>query len=235
MRTLTLLVLMALTFGVNAQITISATAGINTTHVHAANVPGETHNWGYRSGAGLGWQATVRTEFQLNNDWLIYTGAGVDKRYFYRHYDSYDDQGIYYKPLYVTVPAGFGRNIAFTKNIGLHLYAGIYATMGVGGRFHNYMVPGWCEMSCPETPYYDGTIKYGGSSINSTGQLTRFSWGGQVGAGLMLFNSFELAWMYNGGFSNMIRRDYNVNYYRLRATSLDVKVKLATLKAVKGK
>ena len=234
MKTLALLLFMALTMAAGAQITISASAGINHTAVHTRDVPGETRNWSYNSGAGQGWQGTLRAEYKLNN-WIIYSGAGIEKRYFYKKYNNYDDEGIYYKPLYVTLPVGAGYNIALAKNLGLRLYGGVYVTAGIGGNFHDYLIPAWCEMSCPETPYYDGKIKYGSASLNSGSMLARVSWGGQFGAGISFLNRVELVWMYDAGLSNMLPKDYIVNNYRLLATSLDLKVNLIKFKGPKGK
>lgn len=229
MRTLAILLLAIAATTVHAQLTISASAGINSTSVHARDIYNDNWDYGYKPGKSQGWQAALRAEYKLHNV-IFYSGLGLDKRYFYNRYNTYDDQGLYYKPLYLTLPLGAGYNIPIIRNLGLRVYAGLYGMGGIGGRYQHKAQAIWCEFACPEPIPQDKDIQYVNSTSTTTNlQLMRYSWGGQLGAGISLFNRFELQWMYSNGFSPIRPKDYSASYYRMHANSIDVKVKLATL------
>jgi len=235
MKPLAILLFTLATTALHAQVTLQASAGISGTSVHARHIYEDHSDLGYKPGKSQGWQAALRAEYRRHN-FIFYTGVGLDKRYFYNSYNNYDDQGLYYKPLYLTLPLGAGYNISIAKNLGFRLYGGLYGMAGIGGSYRYKAQAVWCEFACPENLDQVKNIQYVNSnSIATNLQLMRYSWGGQLGAGVNLFNRFELAWMYSSGFSPIRPKDYSVNFYRMRASSLDVKVKLATFAHAKGK
>lgn len=228
MRTLAILLLLLTTTTLHAQVTLSASAGINSTSVHARHIYNDNGDYNYKPGKSQGWQAALRAEYKVHN-FIFYSGLGLDKRYFYNRYNTYDDQGLYYKPLYLTLPLGAGYNIPIAQNLGLRVYGGLYGMAGIGGRYHYKHQAIWCEFACPELVDEYKNIKYGNKPETQPDlQLMRYSWGGQLGAGLSLFNRFELLWMYSNGFSPIRPKDYGISFYRMRANSVDVKMRLAT-------
>jgi len=229
-KTLIAFVLLLTAITAGAQVSLSVNAGWNNSN---ATVKNAFYNSRYVSHAG--WQAGVRAEYTIKH-WLFYTGLGVDK---FHLADSHSDDGKVitdYKPLYLTLPAGAGYSIGLSKQFQLRLYGGLYLSQGLGGHFRSKVLinSGWmCDpAACPEiVDIVDRKIHYGNKGNGVEGDdLVATNWGAQFGVGLAAWHKWELGWMYNMGFNNLMPDGIGDGTHRLRSVSLNLKYSLPVTK-----
>jgi hypothetical protein len=210
----------------HAQVSLSVKGGWNNAN---ADVKNSLYNSRYVSHAG--WQAGLRAEYTLKN-WVLYTGLGVDKFHLFNSRSDDKKAGIDYKAVYLTLPAGLGYDAALSKNLHLRLYGGVYLSQGVGGWFHSarVMSAGWmCDPgACPEiVDVVDRKIHFGNKGEGTKGDdLVATNWGAQFGVGLAAWHKWELLWMYNMGFNNLMPDGIGDGTHHLRSVSLDLKYSL---------
>lgn len=208
MRTLIFILLIFAVARANAQLTIAVKAGANNNTAKLLKKKDLTAG----TGGNHGWQAGLHIEYALKH-WYIYAGPELNKTSFFIHYASFaiplayqgGDSLLRYNPLYANLPLGIGYRYAISKNVSVNLFAGAYASVGIGGTVKKDVRPlqmcgdfAACAEQQPNTTKQ--AITYGN---NHNDDISKINAGLQFGAGVKAWKGFGLQVIYNMGLSNI--------------------------------
>ena len=220
MRTLLITLFILITGFVNAQVSVSALAGLNTNNVHRSDSYNDI-------GGGTGWQAGLQVAYQLKH-WFVYSGAQLDKNVYYVNYYYPSGPAKYtFHPLYLTVPVGAGYQFALSKKLSVKLFGGVYNSVGISGKTKITAVICGDFGACPQNPPSETRttkINYGNTNNDD---LAKTNAGLQFGAAVRAWKKLELSCAYNVGLANINPKDYN-SKLKINSFAINAKIELVT-------
>jgi hypothetical protein len=200
MRIFFALVLFFITANANTQVSISASAGINSNVVRFKNPQDVSAG---KFNGNTGWQAGINIQYSLKH-WFFFSAPGVEKNNFQIDYNYIgQDALLYYHPLYVVLPVGVGYKCIINKNLVVNLFSGVYGSLGVGGKIKKYLTGCGDIISCPEnTPLtvVKANVNYGSDTYDD---LAKTKLGIQFGTGINIWKKMGLSCIYNAGLNNI--------------------------------
>lgn len=206
-----LLIGILFTLAATAQFPINfyAQAGGNYSTIRIPRTTGiETTN------GGFGGQIDIGTEYHTVFGYFFYLGLGIKQESFKKdslpsHYRDTVSQ-FKYTPVFANIPIGIGWQFPLKKNLDFKLYGGLNIQIGVAGKVSKHTLY-YSADSVTQQPVLtreesnDHDLKFGrASSKRLVYDFASTNFGGHLGAGIVINQSFELNVFYHYGITNFL-------------------------------